>query len=234
MGNYRERYIRETRDEYGYYPNWPVCSPLELGQVGYFNGRRAEFHWHTSLKRLGVPFAAQLGFPGFTDLRADQGNVQFEFGFDGAPGVARALFTFHRKMAYATQGHGIQISRLDTNAVSNELISRINAGTLKWDPNWVVTTEIAEGDSFTTLISGKSGGQISLSASPTGSSPEFNIADVNASVAVRSAKWMSYKGIAEKRAIPFFQICNLVYRDARPVYLRRRGAESLLSGGGGI
>jgi hypothetical protein len=53
--------VREIRDELGRYPNWPIGHAIDLGQVGYYDGRNAEFDWRNTLTGLGRSASAGVG-----------------------------------------------------------------------------------------------------------------------------------------------------------------------------
>lgn len=228
MSKIDEYYVREVRDQLGRYPNWPIGRSIELGQVGYFNGREANFDWQTTLSAIGVNVPANPPAAGIDELYATADLVRFGFKADSSVG-SKVDFTFAGKKSIAMQSYGMSIMRLDLAKLLSELRRLIRTGSLTWDFDWLIVTELWSSRAFTALISGSRRSEISITATvppPPPGSP-FNIANPSFGLGVSSYNGMSYKAIAEQRAqgdiYPFFHVHRLANHSEKGLILKKYG-----------
>lgn len=224
MTSLQKFYVRATRDSLNRYPNWPINQVIGLGQVGYYSGRNAEFRWYTSLSKLGLNVAT-IGPESLADeLHTSEEGVDLDFAGDAGQAV-KANFTFQRKRSIATQGYKMDHSRLDLADLLTQLRAAIKAKKVQWDFDWLILTELWRGDAFTTLISGRQKGRLSISATAPTAGPAFNIANPSLGLGISSSSGMAYQGVAEKspqaRIAPYFHVHKLVDHDKKGLVLKR-------------
>jgi hypothetical protein len=207
MGKIDEIYIRDTRDQLGRYPNWPVNQKISLGKIGLFYGRKATFEWETDLQSLGINVATPPLQQFMSELYTSENAVSLSFDIDASTGNSKALFDFSKKRSVATQGHEVGHQALDIAQLKSALISKIENG-LKWNYEWVIITEIWSANGFTTLISNSKESRTEISATRNIVSG-FNVADFNLGLKVTQSRKMGYQGVAERNVQPYFQIHKL-------------------------
>jgi len=208
MGKINEIYIRDTRDQLGRYPNWPINQEISLGKIGYYVGRKATFVWETDLSKLGITIANSSAQQLMSELYTSENSVSISFDVDSSTGFSKAVFDFSKKRSVATQGHDVGYQVLDLDNLKTQLLNKISKG-LVWDYNWVIITEVWIASGFTTLISNSSGSHSEISASTRISNTAFNVADFNLGLKVTQSRKMGYQGVAEKNVQPYFQIHRL-------------------------
>jgi hypothetical protein len=221
MAKIEEMYVRKTRDELGRYPTWPVQREISLGMIGFLNGRKATFDWKTSLGNLGINIEPLSSSALKSDLYTSLNSVEFSFNVSSA-NIATAAFSFSKKFSVAIQGYNVSFQTIPIGDLENELNANIKNGSIAWDSNWVILTEIWITQAFTTLISSKGEGFVEISTNKPVSIPSFNIADVSLELSISKSKSMGYLGIAEAGVKPFFQIHKLIYDKKRKQYLLKR------------
>jgi hypothetical protein len=223
LGKY---YFREMRDQLGYYPNWPVSRRIGLGQIGYWDGRNAEFDWRTSLSNLNVSVGTLTSPSPVEECYTSKNNVQLSFKIESS-GAATAHFNFTRRMSLACQGYQMNISSLDLGDLLLKLRDTVGRNKALWDWDWLIVTELWTGKAFTTLISGDGASEVAISASsppPPPGSP-FNVANPSFGLGVSRSKGMAYKVVAEQRPgseiSPFFHVHKLVDHPQKGLGLKK-------------
>ncbi|HKR05180.1 MAG TPA: hypothetical protein VJY62_11155 [Bacteroidia bacterium] len=208
MGKIDKIYVRDTRNQLGRYPNWPIIQQISLGKIGYYFSRKAVFVWETDLNKLGITAVYPFSQQRMSELYTSENSVSIAFSIDSSTGNSKAIFDFSKKRSVATQGHDVGYQVLDIDNLNIQLLNKINNG-LKWDYDWVIITEIWTASGFTTLISNSSGSHSEISANTKISGSAFNVADFNLGLKVTGSKKMGYQGVAEKNVQPYFQIHRL-------------------------
>ena len=222
MGKIQEIYVRETRDELGRYPNWPIQRPIQLGSVGIYDGRLAEFDWVTSLATLGITVPPTRSQSLIDEMYTTLGAVNVKF--EAATAGNKAGFNFAKAMAVATQGYKTAYAFYELGPLQQAIVSAIVGEKVEWNLDWVVVTELWKSDAFTTLISGAKGSSAEISTTQPVPSGVFNVADINVGVKLSRSDAMGYHGVAEKAVSPFFQIHRLIHdRKNNRYYLKRYG-----------
>jgi len=207
MNKVNKIYLRNTRDSLGRYPNWPINQKIEIGKVGYFNGRKAEFQWVSSLKNLGVSYDSTNTQQFISELYTSSNSVSAKFTTENK-GILKAKFNFSKSNSVVAQGHEMGYKTLDIGSLRNGLMDKIEGG-LEWDYDWVIITEIWSSTGFTTLISSSKDSYSKIKAKGDLANHSFNIADVNLSPKIAGFNNMAYQGVAEKKVNPYFQIHRL-------------------------
>jgi hypothetical protein len=223
MAAYRKRLVTEIRDTLGWFPNWPLHQHLSLGLVGYYHGWRKTFEWRTSLTSLGINHTLAGGQGLLDDIYATENAVQARFHTTGDDTNPMACFSFNRRHSLVAQCHQSTHVSLDIFSLQREILSAINSGTLTWDKEWVILTEIFNAKGFSALIAGSRKSSASLSASTRVSASAFNIADPQLGIRLMSSEFMAYQAVARQDVTPYFYIHKFTYgvRSRVPRELRR-------------
>jgi hypothetical protein len=215
-------YLRKTREELGRFPNWPVNQKIQIGQIGYYDGRKACFHWETDLKFLGIQVPESAPDQLMSELYTSNDSVSVEFNTDQATGQSEAFLGFSKKYSVVTQGYGMAYKSIELGQLKDRLLQEIGRG-MKWDYDYVIITELWTAEGFTTLISNAKSGSSKVSAGSLLRQKPFNIADFNLDLKVCGCNGMAYQGIAEKNVQPYFQIHRLTKDNQLKRYGRDTG-----------
>ncbi|WP_259068721.1 hypothetical protein HDF24_07400 [Mucilaginibacter sp. X4EP1] len=214
-------YVKNSRDELGRYPNWPVNQNISLGNIGYYHGRTAKFEWTTTLHDIGITITTVAPQAIMSELFTSSDSVSSEFHSASAKQPSHAKFTFTKSNSVVTQGFEMGHQQLPIDRLKHEILDGISKKTITWDYDWVIITELWVANGFTTLISGSSSSSSVISANNNGEKM-FNIANFNLGLQVTRSKFMAYQGVAEHAVRPYFQIHRLT-KDGK---FKRYGAKS--------
>lgn len=210
MAKLRKRYGKQIRDELGHFAVWPIGARVALGQIGFFDGRRHEFEWVTSLEKLGVnlPPATPQGV--FDEMYTTEAAVQCSFSANPSANRRLAQMAFRRSGALATQGYKMNMVRLDIHALNKVVVPQVISGEIEWHSGWVVITELFQAAGYSALMAGSQGGKAVLSAPLAGSNVGFNIADVSLGIKEEQYRSLSLRTVCKGDATPFFYVHSLV------------------------
>lgn len=224
MAKIQEIYVRTTRDELGRYPTWPIQQPIALGNIGFYNGRQAEFSWVTSLSALGITIAPSPSQSLIDEMYTTMGAVNLKFEAAASGSHHQAGFTFSKPLAVATQGYKTSYAVLPLGPLEQAVVTAIRSRKASWNMDWVIVTELWQAEAFTTLISGAKESSAHIATNGAVPGGVFNIADITVGVKLAKSEAMGYNGVAEKGVNPFFQIHRLVHEKKNDrYYLKRYG-----------
>ncbi|MEM9921156.1 MAG: hypothetical protein AAF990_23845 [Bacteroidota bacterium] len=205
MASNEKIYVRNIRKDLGIFPNWPTYRQIGLGEVGYYNGRKAQFDWRTSLNDLKINFERNEVGGAASDMYTSRGSVQHSFNANLSDGSS-ANFKFSKKNLVATQGYDVSHQTIKIDQLENELRSKIANKEIEWNYDWVILSQIWHTVGFTLLISRSNDASIEIVAGNNFMGDVFNIADVNLGLEHRASKNMSHQVVAKRNPNPFFQI----------------------------
>ena len=197
---------------------------LELGKVGTYHGRRADFSWHTSLQDLGIKISPSSGSSLKAELYTTGRTVRVQFNCGPEIVPATAEFSFDKKLAIATQGYRTTYKELSLHSLKRLLLPKIKREEIEWDFRWVILTELWESEAFTTLIAGSQGSEARISADRSIEGAAFNVANLEIGVKLSGSSRMTYQGVADQDVTPFFQIHKVAYhKPTDDLYFKRYG-----------
>jgi hypothetical protein len=224
VANINEIYVREIRDQLKRFPVWPPNKKVVLGQVGFYNGRKASFDWKTDLASLGVKAPApQVGSHSHESYHS-KNAVSSKYSLS-ATHLGEAAFSFGRSGAIAARSRDLELISLPIAPLEKELARLIANNKLNWNRKWVIVTAIYRTSSYTALISSNNRSSASLSTALPITGPSFDIADPKLGVAVTASKYLHYETVAQAGAEPFFEIQKLLFQDDGHPYLKPYGVD---------
>lgn len=228
-----ERISREVKNELGRFFNWPPLQNVQLGTIGYWEGKEAAFVPQSSLDERGI----RVGLSNQLDLKCDElystsGSVSLEFKLDVALARSRAEMSFRTKHALSSQCYQTSFEQLDLVGLLGEIRRKykvnlrpsrdyVGTGNETWDPDWLIVTSIWVPLNYTLIVSGANDARASLAANTSQNS--FNIADAGIGVTAESLHNTAYQLVAGSGARPFFEAHKVVVQ-AGKVALKRYGS----------
>ena len=200
MPSPREIVCRHFKKTNGMFLNYDSQLPVELGDIGIWNGKAAEFEKIETLDNLGIlPVIKPQFVPGEDQYKnADKA----EFKSKGRSGLAAFDFTFGGKSRYALQAYDTLTESIEDTDLANKICTAIEGG-LKWSGNWIVVTAVWKANSFTQLISSASDADAEICADIETEYP-FNIADTEVGVRLGCNQSLSVARVAGAGARPYF------------------------------
>lgn len=205
------RYLREMKQNLGYFATWLPNVPLDVGAIGVVD-KDGRFRPETSLQQLKIPAPVVTGKGHGPIQWHSASDVSIDFKAAGhAPVMGSALTApdvgvsigFASKHAVAFGAVGCTIDRLaDVEDVGIELIQRADAHL--WKAEYIVITEIVRASSTTVLIS--DGKQARFDATISGHIPSgsVSIGDASLALTMKSSNNVGLQFVAEKDLTPLF------------------------------
>jgi hypothetical protein len=225
IARWRERAMREVRDELDRFLNFPLNQAIRLGDYGTYDGKRCRFRWEGNLSQFGIDCQSSGFQHEIAETYATAGAVQIQgrLGLDDGPPFVDV--TFRRARALAFRGARIGFDQAQLKALTADLVRAIQGG-LAWDRKKVIVTSLWQAGGFTSLVSGGSRAGVQIEASAAGATTDFNFADPALGLNVTLQKDMSYCAVGEAGVRPYFAVHKLreqtpgnwsLYRYGHPV-----------------
>jgi len=223
-------YVHEIRDALGRFPNWPLNQQISLGQVGFYNGRRATFAWRTTLSKLGINLPTQEEHELSADLYHTKNAVVLKFSVT-VDKNSEASFSFGKSSAIATQSYSLSFKSLPLGDLESELLVAIKDEKIVWKKDWVIVTGIYHTKAFTLLISGAKKSVVNIATAVPINATGFNIADPSLGLGISYSKLMHYEAVATKAIEPFMQIHTLSFPRKKKPFLKSYGKKGWFTSG---
>lgn len=209
MSNYQKSITKSVRVEYGRFPNVEAARRLELGQVGTFDGKSAQFTWLRKLQDFGIT-QKQLtpdDIEGFVDEEfsiGEQTSVIFGAKENGLGYASLSLGTARSMIAQATSMRCLYLDEWHTRQA---IIEAIESGT-NWSSDYLVITHLFVADSYSQFFSLSKGAEAEVNTSlPT--TGRFNLANGNLGLSIGNRKGSIHSLLAQENVTPFFMVQKL-------------------------
>lgn len=211
---------RVKRDTRVYFAQWFPTATIDLGQIGKLVDG-AIFVPKTTLEEEGIPFeitddttAAQLDISSSSEVK-----VTFKVGGQvstTAPSIPQAsagvVVEFGRKAAYVIKAGQVFEPRI-TNVASleAEILERVRAG--RWDPDWVVISQIVKAPKADILVSESSSSRVEITAKGDAKVGEVvQLGNVDAAFQITSQSGKVANFLNSENVTPLFQLVGLKRR----------------------
>lgn len=208
MMRWRERAMREVRDELDRFLNYPVNQNIALGDYGTYEGRSCRFHWEGNIGQLGISCSSGGFQHEIAETYATAGAVHIQGRLGLTGGLPSVDVTFRRARALTFRGSKIGFDQVQLKALAADFNKAIRDG-LAWDRKKVIVTSLWQAGGFTSLVSGGAKAGVQIEASAPGAPVDFNFADPSLGLNVSMAKDMSYCSVGEAGVRPYFSVHKL-------------------------
>lgn len=202
-----ERVFRALRDDTDWFPHFDYEDPIQIGQIGTYDGKRCEFTWLHDLEKFGisVPQLQQRSAPPKVDRLFTHGaETAYNFAVEGG-GIGKADFSFGSSGALATQSTGQQSVKCDIYALEKLIQAYLDAGK-QWSRDWVVVTQVFPADSYTILRSKSRRASATIRTGVPITGTAFSIADPTLQLAATAGHGEMRQVIARQGVVPHFKI----------------------------
>lgn len=208
MARWRERAIREVRDELDRFLNYPINQKISLGDYGTYDGKRCRFEWLGNLSDLGVTPHSAGSQQEILETYATAGvvSIQGQLGLESSS--PRTTISFRRASALAFRGYELGFDQVQLVSLNKALNEAIKSG-LQWDRDWIIITQLWEAEGFTHLVSGSKTSIVQIEATAPTATPLFNFADPALGLNVLTQNAMSYCAVGQANLQPYFGVHKL-------------------------
>ena len=204
----RELAFRKLKREFDRFPNMDFVEPMNLGQIGIYNGRRANFNWRTNLSRFDISISPQRfnDLPPIIDeIYTSDDAVNYEFKVDDQK-LGVASFSFSKSYSLASQAIDLITEGYEIRELEQLLLDKIRSREIEWEREWSIVTQVFKAASFSLLIASGKDGVAEIKTQKELASQFFNIADPNLDLVLTKSKKLAYRIIGKQNIIPFFRI----------------------------
>jgi hypothetical protein len=197
-------YQSEMHENIGYFATWLPGDPVEVGDVGIFEGGR--FRVVSSLKDLEVPFS--------TEPAGALRNVQYtstegtSIRFNAGAGVkelldAEVAINFSGAGSFLFHASGLQAHRLSNRTkVAKALLVAYQRK--RWEKPWLLVESVHVAGRATIVVSSDSSAELVLSATAEGALAELSLADPKVELGIVSVKGRLFQTIAAANLHPLY------------------------------
>jgi|GEM_PF-4663425 len=209
-------YCKSLYQNFNYFSPWQPSLKIKLGDIGILHGY--QFERLANLVELGIPFDELMhGNTANIDFSSDKNlTIKSKTDFSTSEevtalgqGEARIEVNFAAQKAVLLQVEGAKTRVIaDQIKLAEEIERRFNEPKPddQWKREWVVVTEVVEGDQGTILVSKDRGGQITLKAKTALNSGQLNLASASAEFETVVEKSIGAKVIGQAGITPLFKL----------------------------
>lgn len=215
--HYCKRVKKDTRL---YFAQWFPTATIDLGQVGKLVDG-AIFVPKTTLEGEGISFqVTEDTSPAQLDLSSSS-DVKVTFKVGGqvsttAPSIPQAsagvVVEFGRKAAYVIKAGQVFEPRItNVAALEAEILARVRAG--RWDPDWVVISQIVRAPRADILVSESSSSRVEITARGDANIGQVvQLGNVDAAFQITSESGKVANFLNSENVTPLFQLVGLKRR----------------------
>jgi hypothetical protein len=194
----------ETRGRFERLPVWLPGTPMSLGDVGVFD----ESGWvkHTTLDVLGVRFSSDTaGEPVNYDYSSHDGaEVSMRLAASGVPALDAVTvgnigmhIRFSRQGAFVLKANTVTVRRIaDLAKIDEQILEQYRKR--RWQPGWVLVSEVAQGGPSITIVSGSKEGEAVIDLGTTAAATGGPL--IGAGFGMRSTKGLAASFITPTEA----------------------------------
>jgi hypothetical protein len=210
MGSPARLYQKEMHENLGYFASWLPADPIEIGEVGVFEGGR--FRRLNSLGQLAVAFRIARGTSSQdAQYTSREGTRMTASAGAELESVAKAEVTieFSREGAFVFQCSALRQDRIDDlAAVTARVVEEYNRGS--WKKEWLFVEALHVARAATIIVSEDSSSSITLAANVDAPLATTALADPRLQLSVRSTRGRIMHVIAGKGLRPLYSCLRLV------------------------
>lgn len=212
-------YCKTLYKKFDYFSAWHPTNQIRLGDIGVLDG--FQFKRKANLADLGIAFEVLFGEnEGKLDFYSDKehtlktvvGGSTDEAITGIGEGEVGLELTFSADKAIALQVEGTRTSsirnQLDLANVIEKRFNQPQDGD-PWEKNWVVVTELIEGEQGTVIVTEGRGAQITLKAKAKVNPANLNLASANAKFDTVFERSIGTKAIGESGITPLFKLSGI-------------------------
>lgn len=204
MGTPVRLYQKEMHENLGFFATWLPADPIEVGDVGLFEGGR--FRRLNSLQQLNIDLAVARG----TSTQDAQYTSREGTCITTSAGAAAELaataeitIEFSRQGAFVFQCSALRHDRLDNlAAVSARILEEYERG--NWRKEWLFVEALHVATSATIIVSEDKSSSITLTAHVSGPLAASALADPRVGLSVQSVRGKVLHLIAGKGVRPLY------------------------------
>jgi hypothetical protein len=204
MGTPVRLYQKEMHENLGFFATWLPADPIEVGDVGVFEGGR--FRRLNSLQELRIDFGVARGKSAqdahYTSREGTQITTAAGAAVNGV-GKAEITIEFSREGAFVFQCSALRHDRIDNPAaVGARILEEYARG--NWRKEWLFVEALHVAKAATIIVSEDSSSSITLGADITAPLAATALADPRVALSVQSTRGRILHMIAAKGLRPLY------------------------------
>lgn len=212
-------YCKTLYKKFDYFSTWHPTKQIRLGDIGVLDG--FQFKRKANLADLGIPFEVLFGEnAGKLDFYSDKEHTLKTVVGGSADEVTNGIgegevgleLTFSADKAIALQVDGTRtLSIRNQLSLAKEIEKRFSEPQQEdpWEKNWVVVTELIEGEQGTVIVTEDRGAQITLKAKAKVNPTNLNLASASAKFDTVFERSIGTKAIGESGITPLFKLSGI-------------------------
>jgi len=204
MGTSVKLYQKEMHENFGFFATWLPGDPIELGDVGVFEGGR--FRRLSSLRELNIDVGVARGKSTQDTQYTSREGTRITAGGGAeilAIGKAEITIEFSREGAFVFQGSALRQDRLDNvAAVGARVLEEYARGA--WRKEWMFVEALHIAKAATIIVSEDSSSSITLAADVKAPIPTTALADPRLALSVKATRGRILHVIAGKGLRPLY------------------------------
>jgi hypothetical protein len=205
-------YQKEMHENLGYFATWLPADPIEIGDVGVFQGSR--FRRLSSLEEMDIHFRIARGKTTQDIQYTSREGTQITADVGAAvQAVAKAEITiqFSRVGAFLFQCSALRQDRIDNLAdVSAHVLKKYDRGQGKWQKDWIFIEAVHEAKAATIIVSEDAASSITLAANVAAPLQLSALGDPRVGVTVQSMRGRVLHVVAGSALRPLYACLALV------------------------
>lgn len=229
MASPRENVCRNFKKNEKLFLNYDSQKPIHVGDIIYWDGKKAEFNLITTLDRLGINPKISPSPVISTKLYNSQSGVKSKFTAKGITGMPTVTIEYRGASKYSLQAFETKIEKLDEIELASDITDKIDSNSLNWDKDWIVITSVWKAKAFTKFITSEKKAEANIIANSSTINAPFNIANISIGVKLGPYNGLSSHDVAGKNAFPFFAGMKYKREQGKMPYMVRYGKDSIIS-----
>jgi hypothetical protein len=202
-------YQKEMHDNTGFFATWLPGDPIEIGDVGKFEGGR--FRRMSSLKELGIEFSVSRGqSTQNVDYSSTRGTkISSATGAEVAA-IAKAEISidFSEQGAFVFQALQLQPWQLENRMIIGEQVVKAYEAN-RWDKSWLLIESLHSAERATVIVSEDSAAGLVLVAKFDQVIPSISLVDPKVSLSVASSRGKMVRLIGNEGLHPLYSCLRL-------------------------
>jgi len=224
-------YQQEMHQNLGFFATWFPGSPLELGDVGMFEG--GQFRRASSLSDMEVPLSAvregKRQNVSYSASAKRSGTLATDAGLSAGVGQGELTVSFSSEGGFVFEAVGLRCLEVaDRSAMADGILQLHHEG--RWRREWVVIEALYIADSATVLVSQEQASEIRLKAKANIPSGPLQLADPSLGLTVAASSGRVVHVLAGTDLRPLYSCARLrdpLFGNPSVVPVRGKATDSL-------
>lgn len=204
MGSPVKTYQTEMHENLGLYATWLPTDPMEVGDIGFFEGGRFRLVKKLSDFNIVCDTKAQSGASDlqFSSRDGVKVNISSNISASASTG-AQINIDFSSNGAFLFHAYGVRLHRLENRHEVAESVLKLYANN-QWEKEWMIVEAVHVAQRATVLISEDKSASVQIAASARMAMPSLLLADPAIDLKVTSFRGKVFQMLSAKQPHPLY------------------------------